>query len=71
MSRENQLAIMTAVDDGLINGNLDAADFFFLLGAVLAVIAAAMTIASAPVARFALTLGFVALAALGVGLLVL
>lgn len=39
---------MYAVDDGIWNGNLDAADIFFLVGTILAVIAAVLYIPREP-----------------------
>lgn len=45
---------MIAVDDGISSGNFNAADVFFLIGAILGVVAAVCyAVVSVPAARWA------------------
>jgi uncharacterized membrane protein len=63
---------MFAVDDGLVNGNLDAADIFFLVAVILAVVAAiAYGVVHVQAARLAPVLLSLAVASVALAWLVL
>ena len=62
---------MFAVDDGLVNGNLDAADFFFLIAAVLFVVYAFVGFAEGVHLRLHNVLLGLGLACVAVGWLIL
>jgi hypothetical protein len=62
---------MFAVDDGLINGNLNFADILFLVAAILAVLAAVLYTQGANVIRWAPVLLSLAVAGLSFGWFVL
>ncbi len=68
---------MLAIDDGLVNGNLTAADFFFLVALILGFVAAILaamgaspkTTSRAPL--YASAVGWAAVGCLGLGWLLL
>lgn len=63
---------MLGIDDGLWSGNLNAADIFFLLATILAVVAALLAAAAThPVSRFYPVAGWIAVAFLAFGWLIL
>lgn len=68
MQVANALAIWLAVDDGLVNGNLDGADLLFLLAFVLALVAAVISGVQRSVVG---ALGWGAVALLGLAWMVL
>ena len=59
---------MNAVDDGLVNGNLDLADVLFLIAMVCFLVEAVLRLAKRPILGILVPLG---LAALALGFLVL
>ena len=63
---------MNAIDDGLVNGKLDLADVCFLIAVVLAVIAAILAVPrNPPRSAWYPVVGFIAIAVLALGFLVL
>jgi hypothetical protein len=63
---------MLLIDDGLVNGKLDFADLCFLIAAILAVIAAILAVPrNPPRSAWYPVVGFIAIAVLAVGFLVL
>ena len=63
---------MTAVDDGIWNGNLDFADICFLVAVVVAVIAAVLAIPrDPPRSAWTAVFGWAAVALIALGFLVL
>lgn len=64
---------MLGVDDGIVNGNLDVADLFFLVAVILGVIAAVLSFprTTPPAKSYAATAGWLAVACLGFGWFVL
>jgi len=62
---------LIAVDDGLTSGNLNAADIFFLIAVILAVVSALIGWRPAPESRWAGPLLSLAIAFAALGLLVL
>lgn len=64
---------MLAVDDGIVNGNLTAADLFFLLAVVLGVIAAALAFprTDPPARNYSSFVGWLAVASVALGWFIL
>jgi hypothetical protein len=62
---------LLAVDDGITSGNLNAADIFFLIAVILAIVSALIAWRPAPESRWAGPLLSLALAAAALGLLLL
>lgn len=63
---------MIAVDDGIFNGNLNAADIFFLIATILAFIAGLLAIPrNPPSPPYSMVLGWLAVTCLAVGFLLL
>jgi hypothetical protein len=70
------MSLLFAVDDGIAQGNLNWADIFFLVGAIMAVLGGILAYASMPsttppVARWPTPLAYVGLGLIGFGLFLL
>lgn len=63
---------MIAVDDGIINGNLDAADFFFIIAIILSILASGVyASAKATIIRWGPVLLSLSITAVAVAFLIL
>lgn len=64
---------MLAVDDGIVSGNITAADLFFLLAVILGLIAAGLSFSTRPENhhRYSFVAGWLAVASIALGWFVL